>query len=66
MAADADHGAKRAAGRICMLGLVAEVDARMGSLWLGDGVSGRIFSGDDIYFSLRMIELNCSSDAGFA
>lgn len=55
MATDVGHGAECAAGRICVLGMVAEIEARMEPFRLGDGVSDRLLFRDDFCFPLGMM-----------
>jgi hypothetical protein len=55
MATDVNHGAECAAGGICVLGMVAEIEARMEPIRLGDCVSGCLLFGDDICFPSRMM-----------
>ena len=60
MATDVDHGAECSAGGIRMLGMVAEIEARMEPIWLGDCVSVGLLFGDDICFPLRMMPVSRS------
>ena len=55
MATDVNHGAECAAGGICILGMVAEIEARMEPIRLGDGVPDRLLFRDDFCFPSRMI-----------
>ena len=65
MATDVNHGAECAAGGICILGMVAEIEARMEPIRLGDGVPDRLLFRDDFCFPSRMIAAWCPRFASF-
>lgn len=56
MATDVDHGAECSAGGIRMFGMVTEIEARMESIRLGDGVPDRLLFRDDFCFPLGMMQ----------
>jgi hypothetical protein len=55
MATDVNHGAEYPAVGIRILGMVAEVEARMEPIWLGDCISGYLLFDDDICFPFEMM-----------
>ena len=56
MATDVDHGAECSASRIRLLGVVAEIEARMESLRLGDSVPDHFLFRDDFSFPPGMMQ----------
>jgi hypothetical protein len=50
MVTDVGHGSECSASGVRVLGMVAEIEARMEPIWLGDCLFGRLLFGDDICF----------------